>query len=226
MDDPSNNKDGDHNIINLFTLVGIHLDPNTTIFLILYFSFVTYRNWSVKWGTGASKDPCSNVFRGSKPFSEKETQGMRDALQREAPIDLFITFHSYGKLLLYPWGWTEESPDNERELRILGSRFVEAVRYASKGNISYTMGSTYKDYGMGSGTSDDWAYGNNSVPYSYTIELPDDETHGFLLPESRIKNTLLETAIGIYCMGSYIANVGYCAESYGNSEIYGHFFHN
>lgn len=43
------------------------------------------------------------------------------------------------------------------------------------------------------GSSDDWAKGKAGIKYSYTVELRDKGSHGFLLPASQITPTGRET---------------------------------
>ena len=43
-----------------------------------------------------------------------------------------------------------------------------------------------------SGTASDWAAGELGIPYSYTIELPDTGTYGFILPASQIRGVAEE----------------------------------
>lgn len=51
------------------------------------------------------------------------------------------------------------------------------------------------------GASDDWAYGGAGATYAYCIELPpDDDTVGFLLPESRIPSVVSSVWPGVKAM--------------------------
>lgn len=56
----------------------------------------------------------------------------------------------------------------------------------------------YKD--VASGGSDDWAYGEAGVPYSYTFELRDTGDHGFVLPDDLITPTAEETFVAFKTM--------------------------
>ncbi len=50
------------------------------------------------------------------------------------------------------------------------------------------MHQVFGSWGLAGGATDDW-YITQSVPYSYTIELPEKDAHGdhgFLLPASNI----------------------------------------
>ncbi|KAG7156595.1 carboxypeptidase B-like isoform X2 [Homarus americanus] len=169
------------------------------------------RNWNLKWGVGASSDPCSETYKGPVPFSEPETDGLQKVMTSIGDMDLFITFHSFGQTILYPWGWTNNAPANAKQLNHLAKKFADKVKDTSGGKIDYKIGGSGPLYGLASGATDDWAYGRLGVPFSYTIELPDEGRHGFLLPENRISSTVIETAAGVQCMVSYLANFGSCA---------------
>lgn len=48
---------------------------------------------------GASRDPCSDTYAGKEPFSEVETQAVRDYLLAKKNITkVYLTLHSYGQV--------------------------------------------------------------------------------------------------------------------------------
>lgn len=65
------------------------------------------RNFDFYWGyVGSSNDPCEIDYRGPKPFSEPEAIVLRDLLSRvNNTCKMYLTLHSYGSYLLYPWGY-------------------------------------------------------------------------------------------------------------------------
>ncbi|KAA0194709.1 hypothetical protein HAZT_HAZT010723 [Hyalella azteca] len=176
------------------------------------------RNWDLKWGVGASQNPCSELYMGEVPFSEAETTGLKYFMERVGPLDLFITFHSYGQSVLYPWGWTKDPPKNAKMLHRVGRRFLEAVQHVSKGQVDYTLGGSGAMLGFASGATDDWAYGALGAKHAYTIELRDTGHYGFLLPEAQIGSTVRETAAGVQCMVTYMINNGVCARRRRNAR--------
>jgi hypothetical protein len=142
------------------------------------------RNGSFRWagcGTGncSSGDPCGITFRGRAPGSEPETQALeayaRSILADQrgpndedaAPLDatgLFISLHSYGELVLFPWGWTNAESPNLTQLQTLGRKFGYLNDYAVC-QLSQP-GCLYR----ADGTNDDFVYGELGVA-SYTFEL-------------------------------------------------------
>ncbi len=66
------------------------------------------RNWSVAWGgAGSSGDPNSETYRGTGPLSEPETYNVDAFWQDHIPTQMHST-HTYGNILLYPWGYTSD----------------------------------------------------------------------------------------------------------------------
>ncbi len=111
-------------------------------------------------GAGASHDSSQETFCGSSAFSEPETQAIRDLVQAHN-FSLAIDFHTYGRWVMWPWGYTNESAPDAAELRDLGLEFgALSGFYASQ---SYEMYYT-------TGDSADWMYGSAGI-YSYCIEL-------------------------------------------------------
>lgn len=66
------------------------------------------RNFDFHWGeVGASSYSCADTYKGTTAFSEPETQVVRDLLlELTGRGKFYLTLHSYGNYLLYPWGWT------------------------------------------------------------------------------------------------------------------------
>lgn len=55
---------------------------------------------------GASRNPCSNTYMGTKAFSEPESKAVRDfLLQHSSTMKGFFSFHSFGQLWMYPYGY-------------------------------------------------------------------------------------------------------------------------
>ena len=68
-------------------------------------------------GAGTSGDPCSENYRGTRPFSEAETAAISNKmLQLKDRIVLYMTLHSYGQYWLTPWGYTFEVPEDYNDM--------------------------------------------------------------------------------------------------------------
>jgi hypothetical protein len=145
------------------------------------------RNYGYMWGydnVGSSPTPSSAVYRGTAPFSEPETQAVRDfCAQHSFVIDL--SYHSYGELILYPWGYAPVFTGEQELYVALGDSLKRGNNYLA-GNTA--TGAIY----LTNGGSDDWAYGDTQTKnkiYSFTVELNSLAEGGFSPPESLIQPT-------------------------------------
>ena len=64
------------------------------------------RNFDYHWLTGgSSRNPCSDIFAGAKPFSEPESRALRDlVLENKDQLAMYISLHAYSQMWLIPWG--------------------------------------------------------------------------------------------------------------------------
>ncbi|XP_044732975.1 carboxypeptidase B-like [Chrysoperla carnea] len=148
------------------------------------------------WGT---KNPCSVTYGGESSFSEPESKAYSDfARSIRKSLKLYITFHSYGPFVLYPWGYTWDLPENRDELHRLGVKFSQASDYF------YEVGNSSRLLYPASGTSDDWFKGALGVKLSYTIELPGGGSEGFDLPQNEIHNVAEDVLNGMRVFAKYI----------------------
>jgi len=122
------------------------------------------RNYGYQWNAtcdSGSPYPEDEDYRGPSPFSEPETQAIRDlALQQY--FKYAISFHSGTEVILYPWCYTNTPTPHD-------SLFREIA-----GNLSNLVGAPYAQSGAGlytsSGTWDDWMYENRST-FAFTCEI-------------------------------------------------------
>ena len=134
------------------------------------------RNHSFGWG-GASNNPCSLTYRGPSAASEPEVAQLQafvsdlipdqrgENILDAAPPDtkgIFITMHSYSRLVLWPWGNTTAPAPNRPGLEAIGRKMATYNGYTPC-QPSICLYSA-------SGTTDDWSYGELGVP-SFTYEL-------------------------------------------------------
>jgi murein tripeptide amidase MpaA len=136
------------------------------------------RNYDFAWGCcgGSSVSECFNTYRGPAPASEPEVQAIQAYLQAifpdqrgpgltdPAPLDasgVFLDVHSYGQLVLWPWGFTGDPAPNQRGLQTLGRKYAFYT--------GYTAQQSYELYPT-DGDSDGFAYGELGLA-GYTIEL-------------------------------------------------------
>lgn len=147
------------------------------------------RNYGYQWGgPGSSGDTYSEIYRGPSPFSEPETQAVRDFLQQRRPRSL-ISYHSFSQLILYPWGYTSNPAPDKSMLNSLAVTLADRIRAVH--NVVYTPEQS-SDLYLASGDVTDWLYGVQGA-LNFTIELrPTSISPGFELPESQITPTFEE----------------------------------
>jgi len=111
------------------------------------------RNYGYEWGSddiGSSPNPGSDIYRGSGPFSEPETQAVK-ALSEANHFQIAINTHTFGNLLIYPFGNGDLTPDNDL--------FVNLSSLMSIDN-NFVFGTGVETLGVTvNGDSDDWMYG-------------------------------------------------------------------
>ncbi|XP_058121711.1 carboxypeptidase B1-like [Anopheles ziemanni] len=163
------------------------------------------RNFDFHWAeVGASNMPCADTYHGEHSFSEPETRAIRDELLRlKGRCKFYLTLHSYGEYLLYPWGWTSDLPESWEKIDEVAQAGASAIRQET--GTRYTVGSSTNVLYAAAGGSDDWAFAVAEVPISITMELPGGGSAGFNPPPSRIEEIVKESFVGIRAMALEVA---------------------
>lgn len=148
------------------------------------------RNYGHLWGReGSNPDTHSPNYRGTHPFSEPETQAIRDLVLR-SEFRTFLSYHSYAQLVIYPWGYTPlETPDH---------CLLSGMAQDMAGLIGAVNGREYVPRRLGlwylvSGAEIDWTYGECGIT-SLSVELrpATPAQGGFRLPADQIAPTCQE----------------------------------
>ncbi|MEM7390728.1 MAG: M14 family zinc carboxypeptidase [Verrucomicrobiota bacterium] len=150
------------------------------------------RNFDFLWGFDIDKDggiqadnPCWKSFRGTEAGSEPETKNIEEVFEKNDHISCYIDIHSYGQVILMPWGddeiqtenasmnfmnlegpggepglpddgYAEYMPEEDRKSFVaLANQMIEAI--AELRGTPYTLKTSF-DSGPKVGTSKDWAY--------------------------------------------------------------------
>ena len=137
------------------------------------------RNFTQTWGVtanGSSGNECSEVYRGISAESEPETQAISNYIRSiftdergpndsdAAPVTksgLHIDLHSYGRLILWPYGHKEGVSPNNNGFVNLGNKLAWFNDYAPQQSIGLYATD---------GTSDNVSYGELGVA-AITFEL-------------------------------------------------------
>ncbi len=130
------------------------------------------RNYGFGWGTGgSSKNPNSETFMGTQPFSEPETQAIKNFVEAHANITILLSFHTFSELILYPWGHKYDGIENANDLAV----HETMARKMAEWN-GYTPQQS-SDLYIASGDTTDWSYGEHKI-ISFTFEL-DPKNNGY-----------------------------------------------
>ncbi|XP_053311502.1 carboxypeptidase B2 [Spea bombifrons] len=161
------------------------------------------RNFNAGWcGPGASSEPCREIYCGPYPESEPEVKAVANFLRENKDVVKgYITIHSYSQMVLFPYSYTRDKVKDHDELLLLANKVTDGMRQTYKNRYVYGPGAD--TIYLAPGGSDDWAY-DIGIKYSFTFELRDKGTYGFLLPVNLIKPTCSEALTGIKIIAAHI----------------------
>ncbi|XP_063387668.1 zinc carboxypeptidase-like [Cydia fagiglandana] len=144
------------------------------------------RNWNSNWMLkSSSDDPISNNYAGTAPFSEPEARTLAAYIESVADnMEMYISFHSSGQMLMVPYGNTTEPLDNYEDSVKIARRAIGSltVRYGTP----YVAGNIAEVIYEATGTSVDWVKEKLRIPLTYIYELRDRGEYGHLLPAEQI----------------------------------------
>jgi carboxypeptidase T len=130
------------------------------------------RNYGYQWGTGGSStSPSSDTYMGTAPFSEIESSAIKNYVEANENISVLLSFHSFSKLILYPWGHKYASIETQNDKlvhEVMARKMAEWNGYAPQQS---------SELYIASGDTTDWSYGTHKI-ISFTFEL-DPANTGF-----------------------------------------------
>lgn len=150
------------------------------------------RNWSYEWGCcgGSSSNPASETYRGPSAASAPETQVVQEFVRSrvvggEQQIKAHIDFHTYGELVLWPYGYTYDdtapgmTQDDHDVFETVGTQMADSNGYTPQ---------QASDLYLTDGAVDDWMWGDQKI-FSYTFEMypTSGSPDGFYPPGSVIE---------------------------------------
>ncbi|MEO5905658.1 MAG: M14 family zinc carboxypeptidase [Saprospiraceae bacterium] len=138
------------------------------------------RNYGWEWGfdeEGSSSFPGSDTYRGPTPFSEPETKAL-EFFCNSHEFKIALNYHSYGNLLVYPWGYEDLHTNDSTIFSHYGQLLTDLNRFV------YGRGLETVGY-ITNGDSDDWMYGEHGI-FAMTPELGDPEDGFYPLQENII----------------------------------------
>jgi carboxypeptidase T len=141
------------------------------------------RNYSYRWGCcgGSSGNGGSETYRGPSPLSTPEDARMADFMTAHPNVKTGISYHSYGDLILYPYGYTYDDlppdmqPIDRQTFVAMGAEMQRTTGYHAQQS---------SDLYITDGDWNDWMYGELHR-WPITIELP-GHGYGFYPPDEFI----------------------------------------
>ncbi|MEW5951957.1 MAG: zinc carboxypeptidase [Elusimicrobia bacterium] len=123
------------------------------------------RNYDTTWCKyGSSSSPGADTYCGTGPFSEPESSAMRDFILARKNIKTLQSYHSYGSMMLYPWGGSYDPVPNEKDRNAF-------IKMAQKmGELTGYDPKQSSDLYAASGDTCDWAYEKAGI-FAFTTEL-------------------------------------------------------
>lgn len=163
------------------------------------------RNWPQNWALpgGSSDDPCSQTYRGQRQSDTPEVTSLTKHVLATADahpggIKWFVDWHSYGQLVLLPYGHDCAARAHNHEYQMtLGTGIADKIEAVN--GTQYTPGPNCETLYPITGGSADWVFDNAGAEVSWLIELTPDGPSGggFILPPERIKPTVTEMWEGV-----------------------------
>ncbi len=117
-------------------------------------------------GAGTSDLTSSDVYCGEAPFSEPETQAVRD-LARAHDFQVAFDFHTYDDSVMWPWGYTTNLTPDDEYLVDIGQQLAALNGYTAAQSVA--MYAT-------TGDSLDWLYGSLGI-FAILFEMGGTEFH-------------------------------------------------
>jgi len=180
------------------------------------------RNYSYMWGydnSGSSPDGCSETYRGTSPFSEPETEIVKNFVESHN-FKIALNYHSYGNLFIHPYGYDPglALPEEDHEI------FIEYGEAMTQYN-NYLLGTGIETVGYTvNGEACDWMYGEHGI-YAYTPEVG-ASSDGFWPSTMRIiplaEENLFPNQYAAWAVGAkYEVDFAVAAGPYSQGETYG-----
>ncbi len=112
------------------------------------------------WGGPGSRE---------NPFSQPETANLRDFHRAHPNVRAYVDLHTSGRMIMWPWGHTENYCRDTWTYDLLGDEIAELIRQ-SRGSRYDRRGPIYSTIYPVSGGSNDYTYGVLDV-WAFTYEL-------------------------------------------------------
>jgi hypothetical protein len=149
------------------------------------------RNYDMKFGMdeeGSSSNPCSEDYRGIRPFSEPETSALKAYVDSHPNIVSDVNIHTYGNAWIYPYNYVRDKNNHllEQKNRLFFDFYNEFTSQIHKKDMRALFGNAAfaLDYST-NGEAGDWFTGKKHI-LNIDVELgnPDPRSEEFYPPQS------------------------------------------
>nr|XP_018260376.1 uncharacterized protein I303_07294 [Kwoniella dejecticola CBS 10117]OBR82534.1 hypothetical protein I303_07294 [Kwoniella dejecticola CBS 10117] len=163
-------------------------------------------NWGYKW-RASKATACSEGYGGKEAFEAYETKAISEylssAAERGNRVRAFVDLHSYGQLFMFPFAHScDDFPPDAEMLMEAGLGVAKAMR--TQQGEGYEAGQACDLTYRAPGDAIDYTYGVTDVRWSYSAELRDTGTYGFMLPPKLIRPTADEVTAGLMYLAKFI----------------------
>ncbi|GAA3042388.1 M14 family zinc carboxypeptidase [Actinokineospora globicatena] len=148
------------------------------------------RNWDFKWGCcgGSSTSPSSDTYRGPSPGSAPEVSTVQNFVKSRVvggkqQLSTAIDFHSYGELVMWPFGWTYDqvvpgmTRDEYNTFQTLGKSMAATNGYTPEQDSTLYITD---------GAIDDYLWGAHKI-WAFTFEMyPTGSSGGGFYPPDEV----------------------------------------
>ncbi len=117
-------------------------------------------------GAGTSDLTYSDTYCGEAPFSEPETQAVRD-LARAHDFQIAFDFHTYDDSVMWPWGYTTNLTPDDDYLVDIGQQLAALNGYDAAQSVALYPTT---------GDSLDWLYGSLNI-FAFLFEMGATQFH-------------------------------------------------
>ncbi|MEX2218366.1 MAG: M14 family zinc carboxypeptidase [Phycisphaerales bacterium] len=161
------------------------------------------RNWGYVWGydnTGSSPNTCSDIYRGTGPFTEPEILPLRalsDSLSGQGRLRVHIDIHSNARKILSPWAHTPVDPPAMPLMNTIAQK-IQAGMQGVRGQ-PYPYGQWAENLYLSNGVAPDYSYGVHGV-LGWTIEM---SGNSFQPPVTEILPNAREALAGMLALAEH-----------------------
>ncbi|XP_061721874.1 carboxypeptidase O-like [Cydia pomonella] len=156
------------------------------------------RNFDESFGKyGSSPEPNSDSYCGPYPFSEPETKALSSfILPIRKEVKYYFAIHAYGQRIIIPYEDRIQHLENFGEMENYSRQAIRKMYLRT--HVKFCTGTVYDTMGIRmSGTSASWIKKQMKIKYAYTVQVRDNGSYGYALPNDQLRPMCEETKIMI-----------------------------